>query len=179
MILPYDTKPEAMAKAAAKKTTTVSSAARKTTPAKKSTKPKKEYQIKYEDKSAGQPQLVPIFQQLAELMEPYAKGSVQKRGGDNGQLSLVSVKPVEVAGKKMDELWFSGLLVQKGYVGFYYMPVYVAEKDIKPVIPPELLKCLKGKSCFHIKKLDDTLLKQINDVLKKGYALYRKNGWIS
>jgi hypothetical protein len=37
---------------------------------------------------------------------------------------LVGEKPVEVLGRKKDELWFASALIQKGYVGFYYMPVY-------------------------------------------------------
>lgn len=161
-------KKAAVKKAAPKKTTT--SAVKKSQS--KST-------IKYADKSEGQPDLVPIFETLVKMMEPYAKGSLQKTGGKDGQISLVSKKPVEVNGRKMDEIWLTGALVQKGFVGFYYMPVYVAPDEIKPQLKPELLKCLKGKSCFHIKKLDDELAKQIKEAIDKGYQFYKKNGWIS
>lgn len=157
---------KAAKKAAPPKKTTGKTAAGKTKTSKSST-------IKYTDKSAGQPELVPIFNSIVKLLEPYAKGSLEKIGGKEGQVTLVSKKEVELAGKKVKEIWFAGALVQKGYVGFYYMPVYVAP-EIKPEIGPELLKCLKGKSCFHIKKLDDTVFTQIQDALKKGYALYKK-----
>jgi hypothetical protein len=134
--------------------------------------------IKYSDKSAGQPQLAPIFKKLVALMEPFAKGSLQKAGGKDGQVSLISKKPAEVAGKQVDETWFCGALVQKGYVGFYFMPAY-ATPEIKAELAPGLLKCLKGKSCFHIKQVDEQLSEEIKDALKKGYALYKKKGWIS
>jgi len=66
---------------------------------------------------------------------------------------------------------------KKSYVGFYFMPVY-AEPDLKTVFQPGLLKLLKGKSCFHIRGLDDALLAQVNDALRIGFELYRKNGWV-
>jgi hypothetical protein len=52
-----------------------------------------------------------------------------------------------------DELWFAGALIQKGYVGYYFNPEYASGNGGKAVTP-ELMKCLKGKSCFHIKKAD-------------------------
>lgn len=146
-------------------------------PAKKATAKKKEYTIKYTDKSAGQPELVPIFEAIKKLMLPYQKGSLTMIGGDGGMLSLISEKPVEIDGRKKDELWFAGILVQKGYVGFYFMPVYAAP-EIKKVFKPELLKLLKGKSCFHIKKLDPVILQQIRESLQMGYMLYKERGWI-
>jgi len=147
--------------------------------AKKSQRKTEAKPIKYADKSAGQPELIPIFNKLVKLMEPFAKGSIKKSGGKEGQFGLTSKKTVEIApGKKMDEVWFSGLLIQKGYVGFYFMPVY-ASPELKSELHPELLKCLKGKSCFHIKKMNEEVEEQVKDALKKGYYLYKKKGWIS
>lgn len=146
---------------------------KKATPEKK----KKEIKIKYADKSAGQPEMVIIFEQIKKLLLPYVKGSLELVGGNGGMLCLVSQKPVEIQGRKRDELWFAGILVQKGYVGFYYMPVY-AQPEMKKVFKPELLKCLKGKSCFHIKKNDPIIMTQIKESLKLGYDMYRERGWL-
>ena len=57
------------------------------------------------------------------------------------------------------------------------MPVYTDEELIK-VFKPELLKLKKGLSCFHIKKLDQTIEKQIADALKLGFELYVARGWV-
>ncbi|TGK09587.1 DUF1801 domain-containing protein [Leptospira selangorensis] len=133
--------------------------------------------IKYEDKSPGQPELVPIFNEIKKLMKPYIKGSIKERGDSKGQYGLVSEMEIEVNGKKKPEVYFVGALVQKGYVGFYFMPVY-SEPELKKVLPQELLKCLKGKSCFYIKKKDPILLSQIKDALKLGYEDYKKKGWV-
>lgn len=146
--------------------------------AKKSAKKTEAKPIKYSDKSAGQPKLIPIFNELVKIMTPFAKGSLEKVGGKDGQIGLISFKPVEINGRKTDEVYLAGGLVQKGYVGFYFMPTYTIP-EMKSEIHPELLKCLKGKSCFHIKKMNDEISEQLKEALQKGYELYKKKGWIS
>jgi len=69
------------------------------------------------------------------------------------------------------------LIIQKDYVGFYYMPIY-SETKLEAVFKPEFLKTLHGKSCFYIMMLDDELLSQIKKALKTGFDLYKKRGWI-
>jgi hypothetical protein len=133
--------------------------------------------IKYSDKSSGQPQLVPIFKEIKKMLARYEKGTLKLSGGSRGKVGLVSKKPVEILGRKRDELWFAGALVQKGYVGFYYMPVY-GEPSLKKWIKPELLKCLKGKSCFYIKKFDKEIFSQMKEALAIGYKEWHQRGWI-
>ena len=146
-------------------------------PLKKKNRSEKETGIKYKDKSKGQPELIPIFEEIKKLLMPYEKGSIKLRGGSGGQVTLVSEKPVVIEGRKRDRLWFAAALIQKGYVGFYYMPVY-GEGAIKSVIKPELLKCLKGKACFHIKKYDREIFGQIKDALALGYKAWSQRGWL-
>lgn len=57
------------------------------------------------------------------------------------------------------------------------MPVYAAPER-KELFAPELLALLKGKSCFHIKRLDDDLVRQIRDALGEGRRLYEERGWV-
>jgi len=146
----------------------------KKSPAKKATI--KESAIKYEDKSTGQPQLVPIFQKIKGMLKPYVKGNIKAQDGTGGMYNLVSTKQVEVMGK-IRELFFASAMVQKGFVGFYFFPIYT-DPEIGKELQPELLKCLKGKSCFHIKKDDEQLMEQIQQALEAGYKLYSSKGWI-
>jgi hypothetical protein len=136
----------------------------------------KDRPIKYADKSAGQPELVLIFDQLKKLLSPYVKGHLVLQGDQPGQYGIWSDKTAEVAGKERD-IYFAGLLIQKGYVGFYFMPVYV-EPSLTKQLHPDLVKCLKGKSCFHIKKNDPALLQHVKDALKTGYDNFKAKGWI-
>lgn len=120
--------------------------------------------------------LVKTFKKLKKILRKYEDPLVPKYDSDN-KYDLWSKKNLTIAKRKRKEVYFAGVVIQSDYVGFYYMPVYI-KTDFKKVFQPELLKLLKGKSCFHIKKLDSNLEKQIRDALKRGYDLYKERGWI-
>ena len=121
-------------------------------------------------------QLTAIFQALKTLLVRYQPPLVAKHD-DARYYDLWSVKDLVIAGRKRKEVFFAGVIIQKSYVGFYFMPVYTDEES-KVFFKPELLRHLKGKSCFHIKKLDDELIQQIDAALQAGFALYQTKGWI-
>jgi hypothetical protein len=119
---------------------------------------------------------IEIFQQLKIALKTYEPPFVAKTDLDS-RYELWSVKDLQIAGRKRKEVFFAGLIIQRSYVGFYYMPVYT-HAAMKRLFKKELLATLKGKSCFHITKLDTILLTQIRQALKLGHRLYRKNGWV-
>ena len=163
-----------MAKATTK--APVKKAAPKKAVAKKASNKNEALGYKYEDKSAGQDDLVVIFDHLKKIIMPFAKGTIKIKES-NGGISLVSDMPVVIDGRKKDEVHFAAVLIQKGYVGFYFMPVYLND-DAGNIIAPELMKTLKGKTCFHIKKDDKVLYKHITEALQKGHAAFKASGWI-
>jgi hypothetical protein len=112
---------------------------------------------------------------LSEYSPPLAERTARAPGKDSYE--LWSELEVEIEGRKRDELFFAGLIVQKGYVGFYFMPVY-SDPEKTELFHPELLKLLKGKSCFHVRRLDDELDAHIRDALHEGFELWRRRGWI-
>ena len=120
--------------------------------------------------------LIEIFKKLKKLLKKYEKPLKPKWDLDS-KYDLWSFKDLEISGRKRKEVYFAGLIIQSNYVGFYFMPVYVDTK-LKEVFQPELLKLLKGKSCFHIKSLDKKLERQIKEALDIGYRLYKKRDWI-
>ena len=176
------TKKSAPKKAVAKKTTPEKTAIKKAVP-KKTAKadPKKETKtihIKYADKSAGQPELVVIFEAIKKMMQPYdKKRALVLHAGTGGQANLVSHKPVVIANRPREEMWFVSVLVQKGYVGFYFMPINGLE-NMRKQLSPEFMKCLKGKACFHITKNDPAMMAEIKRAIHLGYDGYVKKGWI-
>ena len=117
-----------------------------------------------------------VFNTLRKALSSYQPPFVSKHD-DAAYYDLWSVKDLVIEGRKRKEVYFAGLIIQKGYVGFSFIPVYV-ETEIKQVFAPELLKLLKGKSCFHIKKLDEALFQQIEAALKSGFELYQQKGWV-
>ena len=84
---------------------------------------------------------------------------------------------MEIAGRKRKEVFFASIIIQSTYVGFYYMPIYT-DVSLKDFFKPELLKLLKGKSCFYIRDLSPEITFQIEEALEMGYNLYKKRGWV-
>jgi hypothetical protein len=120
--------------------------------------------------------LIRIFKELKFILKKYEDPLKPKFDLDS-KYDLWSFKDVEIAGRKRKEVFFASIIIQSSYVGFYYMPIYT-DTNLKDVFKPELLKLLKGKSCFHIKNLDLKLKQQIIEALERGYKLYKKRGWI-
>ncbi len=121
-------------------------------------------------------ELQTIFQLLRPLLSRYSP-PLQPKRDEPGYYDLWSFKNLVIVDRKRKEVFFAGLIIQKSYVGFYFMPVY-AEPDSKQFFKPELLRLLKGKSCFHIRKITPELLAQIDNALERGFKLYQERGWI-
>lgn len=117
-----------------------------------------------------------IFDQIKLLMKKYEKPLVARSDYDS-RYELWSEKEIEIGGRKRKDIFFAGLIIQSSYVGFYFMPIYT-DTSLKDIFAPELLSTLKGKSCFHIKKLDKKILSQIKRSLDVGFNLYKKRGWM-
>jgi hypothetical protein len=86
------------------------------------------------------------------------------------------VVPGSYGGQPIDVAMASAI-IQKDFVGFYLMCVYMDEGTVKK-LSPALVKLRKGKSCFHLKKLDDGLRKDMDAALSLGTAAFRGRGWV-
>jgi len=113
-----------------------------------------------------------IFGAIKELMKPYEK-YFSPHHNEEKYYDLWYDNPVTVNGREYKEFYFAGLIIQKNYVGFYFMPVYTTPDKAK-IFKPELLQLLKGKSCFHIKKNDPQIMEQIKDALGNGIEVYKQ-----
>lgn len=111
----------------------------------------------------------PLFEAHIPPFSVYSEGA---KG-----FEITSTKTVEVWGKKRDGIYFGGVKIQKGFVGFYLMHIYAQPGEVEK-IGPELRKRLKGKSCFHITKVDKVLLAQMKKALADGRKCYKKLGWL-
>ena len=124
----------------------------------------------------SQAELVEIYNGLKKILKKYEDPLKPKLDLDS-RYDLWSFKDVEIAGRKRKEVFFASIIIQSTYVGFYYMPIYT-DVELKDVFKPELLKLLKGKSCFYIKDLSPEIISQIEKALEIGFKLYKKRGWI-
>lgn len=78
--------------------------------------------------------------------------------------------------QKVDGFYFASVVPKPKDCRLYYFPIYTHVDEFE--ISPELKKMLKGKSCFHIKKLSPEILSEIDDMIAKGIDLYQKDGLI-
>ena len=93
-------------------------------------------------------------------------------------------KTFEVAGtfptmqgkQKVDGYYFASIMPKPKDVRLYYFPIYTHVDEFS--LSPDLKKYLKGKSCFHIKKLSPEIEQEITDMVAKGVELYQKDGLI-
>lgn len=117
-----------------------------------------------------------IFNQLRPLIARYSP-PLQTRRDEPAYFDTWSIKDLVIDGRKRKEVFFAGLIIQKSYVGFYFMPVYT-DPEMRDLFKPELLRLLKGKSCFHVRKVTPELLTQVSDALESGFKLYQDRGWL-
>ena len=120
--------------------------------------------------------LADAMEEIRSLLEKYAP-PLEVRTDAKGGYHLWSVKNITVDGRKRKEVYFAGVIPQKGYIGFYYMPIYT-NPEHSSMFKPELLALLKGKSCFHVRRLEPAVKKQIKGALKSGFKLYKQRGWV-
>lgn len=128
-------------------------------------------------KRQAQQDLGEVFNSLKKILAEFTPPlSVREDGTKN--YHLWSEKELVIEGRKRNEVYFAGLIIQSNYVGFYFMPVYSDPGEFANVFHPDLASRLKGKSCFHIRNLDSSLDLHIKSALQAGFALYKNRGWI-
>lgn len=78
--------------------------------------------------------------------------------------------------QKVDGIYFASVVPKPKDVRLYFFPVYTHVDQIQ--LSDDLRKHLKGKSCFHIKKLSPELVEEIRTMVKKGVELYAADDMI-
>lgn len=79
--------------------------------------------------------------------------------------------------KNGKRLWFGGVRINKSYVSYHLMPVYVQPKILSDM-SPQLKKRMQGKSCFNFKKLDPELFAELALLTKRSLQSYRDDGYL-
>jgi hypothetical protein len=124
-----------------------------------------------------------VFEELVEIMMRHAppfRTDIACMSGGKKSFQLTVPKSVVVPGAyggKPVDLQMAAAILQKDFVGFYLMCVYM-NNAVKKKLSPALLKLLKGKACFHLKYLDDGLRKDIEAALTLGEKSYQERGWM-
>lgn len=107
-----------------------------------------------------------VFERLRDILKPYGAqlslvDDLPERYYLNGHFSQVYKK----------ELFFGATIIQKNYVSFYLMPVYMYPELLESV-SPELKKRMQGKSCFNFKRVDENLFAELETLTKLSFERF-------
>jgi hypothetical protein len=133
-------------------------------------------------KGSGDP-LDSVYHEVVAMMKRYAppfRTDVRCAIPGKKSFQLTVPRPVVVPGSyggKPVDVAMASAIIQKDFVGFYLTCVYMDEAA-QENLSPALLKLRKGKSCFHLKKLDHGLRKDIDAALGLGTGAFRERGWV-
>jgi len=119
-----------------------------------------------------------IFSLLKKIMEENCPPLVIKRSSREG-IEVIGNTPTPYGYKKeiVPGMYFASALIRKDNVSFYFFPIYGAPKEFQNMAP-SAMKCLDGKTCFHFKKEEQAVEKELRAMFKKGIQVYKKQGWI-
>ena len=113
-----------------------------------------------------------VFEELRELILPYALQLDCKIDRENE----LSVNTRHIM-KNGNLLWFGGVQINKNYVSYHLMPVYI-NPHLLENISPALKKRMQGKSCFNFTSLDESLVKELADLTNAAFQDYHKRGYV-
>lgn len=112
-----------------------------------------------------------IYEQLRNVLQRSAAG--MKIAHDlPGDFNLVT--PGD--NPRRQEIFFGAVKIQKNFVSYYLMPIYIYP-DLLEGVSSSLLRHLKGKSCFRFTRLDDRLLDELNLLTQRGRQRFQQEGW--
>jgi hypothetical protein len=132
----------------------------------KSTRPAKKSQPTASAKnSAG---FAAAFSALQKMLEPYEK-SFQRIPGRSDRYWLAT----KCAAYRGQPFYFAGVAMNKSYVSFHLMPIYLQPKIAKN-ISPALSKRRQGKCCFNFTAPDAPLFEELASMTRAGFALYEE-----
>jgi hypothetical protein len=79
--------------------------------------------------------------------------------------------------QKTDGHYFASLIAKPKDIRFYFFPIYT-HLNAYPEVSKELKRFLKGKSCFHIRYINEALEQEVDQLIELGIKLYQKDGLI-
>ena len=78
--------------------------------------------------------------------------------------------------QKVDGFYFGSVVPKPKDIRLYFFPIYTHVDAFN--LSDELKKSLKGKSCFHIKKMSSEMEQEISEMIAKGVDLYKADNLI-
>lgn len=117
-----------------------------------------------------------ILHRLKQLFGEHTPPLAVRKNSEQ-HMEIAGTKEVMQGKQKVDGHYFASLQAKPKDVRFYFFPIYTHANAFAG-LSDEMRKSLKGKSCFHIKKLDDNMEKEIRGMLDEGVRIYQRENLI-
>ncbi|HTH57669.1 MAG TPA: hypothetical protein VL728_16600 [Cyclobacteriaceae bacterium] len=120
-----------------------------------------------------------IFETLAKALEKCSPPMVSQHDAKKQTMLLMGNKPVPYGYDKkiIPGMYFASIAQRSDSVAFYFFPIYYKTAEFKKVAPT-LIKCLKGKTCFHFKKEEQVKGKELAALLKLGMKAWKAESYM-
>lgn len=112
-----------------------------------------------------------IFTRIRAMFAAHAEAAVPKC--DTPEAYYLDTH--EVRPKDGYRTALGGVEIKKNYVSAHLIPVYTDPKLLTGV-SHALKKRMQGKSCFNFKKMDETLLAELGQLIDAGVARFKADG---
>ncbi len=117
-------------------------------------------------------EFTPVFERLKKILNPYSgELALVVDSADNFYINTHFIM------KNKKPMYFGSVKINKNYVSFHLMPVYVFPHLLE-TLSPELRRRMQGKSCFNFKKLNQVLVDELSSLTQKGYLAYKQAGYV-
>jgi hypothetical protein len=120
-----------------------------------------------------------IFNTLRQALKKCAPPMVSQIDEEKQSIYVMGNKAVPYGHDKkiVPGMYFASVMHRKDSVAFYFFPIYYHADQFKKVAPA-LMKCLKGKTCFHFKKEEQLNEKELAALLKLGVKAWKDQGYL-
>jgi len=119
-------------------------------------------------------EVVELRARLKEILLEYL-GSLKVRIDKASNFEICGTIKAKQGAKVVDGIYFASLVPKHKDVRFYFYPAY-SHSDQFDNLSQTLTMFKKGKSCFHVKFLNEELETELKEMISKGILLYQKDG---
>jgi len=116
-----------------------------------------------------------IRQKLTEILKSHMP-TLRIEQDDSANFVVHGDKEAMQGKKKVDGHYFASIVPKAKDVRLYYFPAYTHPDHFQR--SEQLSKFLKGKSCFHVKWLDDDIEQEIREMIAEGVKAYQEDGLV-
>jgi hypothetical protein len=115
----------------------------------------------------SQPDFVPVFAALRQLLERHAPGlAVQTDKPGNFHLEAPSIL------HRGKPLYFAGVRIGKSYVSFHLISLYY-NPAAKKALSPALKKRMQGKACFNFTTVDQECFAELGRLISGSLKIFK------